>query len=230
MPIKFRPYILKLLVVVLFAQVGYAEPYLHPKLKNKEKVVRKIFILRPRIEIQKQGMKGAESLFKEAADCGAALNSLISGILRNNGLDVLTDIPISQNGMLEENANYVMSDIQSLYDRIELVLNKKPKGVRKGRFSLGADVARLDPQSSSDAFVIIRGYGIKLTKGRQAYSWFVPTANPWPSVFVSIAFVDSRTGDVLFFTNLRRIGNPVEADRLLAKRIQRELAAFPFQK
>src|SRR5580765_1838321 len=222
---KSRSHIWKLLAgILLCTQAGYAGPYLHPKLKNREKVVHKVFILRPRIEFQKQSMKGAESMLKEADECGAALQTIISSTLRENGLDVLAGIPAAQSGTPEEDANYAVADVESLYDRIEPVLNKKPQDVRNGRFSLGGDVARLDLQSSSDAFVIIHGYGIMLTKGKQAYAWIVPTANPWPSMFVSIAFVDSRTGDVLFFTSLKKIGNPVEADRLLAKRIQKALA------
>lgn len=227
---KLRSHLWKLLAgILLCTQAAYAGPYLHPKLKSREKVVRKVFILRPRMEFQKQSMKGAESMFKEADECGAALQTIVSGALQENGLDVLAGVPAAQNGTSEEDANYAVADVESLYDRIEPVLNKKPQDVRNGRFSLGGDVARLDLQSSSDAFIVIRGYGIKLTRGKQAYAWIVPTGNPWPSMSVSIAFVDSRTGDVLFFTRLKKIGNPVEADRLLARRIQKALADFPFQ-
>ena len=105
---------------------------------------------------------------------------------------------------------------------------RKPKDVRKGRFSIGDDVLRLDRAERGDALVFIRANGIMLTKARKVLGLLVPGVVPWSTISISIALVDSKTGEVLFFSKVKAIGDFVKSpEQVLSKPVRKSFKNFP---
>lgn len=211
--------LLLLLPFMVGSQARLAAQYFNPEVQ--EKLVRRVLILPPRVQVQKLGMRGVEIMSRESEDYGTMIQMVVSTALKENGFDVLVPPASSQAGQGDDHPMYIIADIQSQYDRIEPLLNRKPKDIRKGRFSLGDEVLKVDPGRSTDALVFIRAYAVRLTKGKQVFGLLVPTLNPWPNMTVSIVLVDSKSGDVLFFTKASTIGDPSRRTQVLAKPIRK---------
>jgi hypothetical protein len=204
-----------------------ANQYAHPSLKSKEKTVRKLLLLPPRVQIQRQGMKGSEGMIKEAGDFGQAVSSLVAGQLAQEGCEVIFNQAVREPSTSDENTKFALTDIQNKYDRIEAVISRKPKDVRKGRFSIGDDVLAMNLAERGDALVFVRVNGIVLTKGRKIFGLLVPGTLPWSTVFISIALVDSKTGDVLYFSKIKAIGDFVGApEQVLSKPVRKSFKNF----
>jgi hypothetical protein len=220
-----------LLLLILLSAVAQSSPraqYLHPRLRSREVNLRTALILPPVVSIQREGMKGATSMIRESEEVGAGLSEIVSAALREKQISATSE-PFSAAALSETGElKYVLADIQKRYDRLEPLLLKKATDVGRGRFSLGDEVAKLDANDSADALVFIRASGTKLTTGKKLYGIFVPGSGLWSRLSVSLAIVDSKTGDILFLAKFKVKGKFVEQpQQVLAQSVRKALQEFP---
>lgn len=223
--------IFTLLLLILLSAVAQPSPraqYLHPWLRSREANLRTVFILPPGVSIQREGLKGSIPMIKESEEVGAGLSEIVSAALLEKQISATSE-PFSAAALSEAGElKYALADIQKRYDRLEPLLLKKAKDVDKGRFSLGDEVAKLDAADSADALVFIRASGIKLTTGKKLYGIFVPGSGLWSRLSVSLAIVDSKTGDILFLAKFKIKGNFVEQpQQSLAQSVRKALQELP---
>ena len=104
---------------------------------------------------------------------------------------------------------------------------KKPKDVKKGRFTLGDEVLNLNLDKTTDAIVFVRGQGQKLTKGKSTFSILTLSLN-LPYLMLTIGIVDAHTGDVLVFATPVAIADVTSPDdKRLRKAIEKSLQKLP---
>ena len=209
-------YLLAVGLLLLAASVGVGNqapvrpgPYLHPKLKAKEVNIQKVVVLPSIVTMTKQGVRGAEGMSKEEDEAANGLDSRVSADLTSSGLAV--EAPFTE-GALKGNdeLKYALADVQKKFDELAPKLYKKPKDVRKGRFSLGDMVAVLNSKGNADALVIIRSQGVKVTKGKGMLTGgLVGLAASKNATFTTdVVLVDAKNGDVLFLDGFITSGIP----------------------
>jgi hypothetical protein len=93
----------------------------------------------------------------------------------------------------------VVDDLQKQFDATTNEMVRKSKDVRKGRFSLGDNVAKLTQGENVDALVFVRASGQVLTGGKKAFGMLVGGA-AFDMVQILIGVVDAKNGDVLYFS------------------------------
>jgi hypothetical protein len=206
-----RPKISYLLVAGLLLLAAPAQGYefLHPKLKAKEVNVRTVVVLPSIVKMTKQGVKGAEGMAKEEEEATSALASGVAAALTKSGLSVET--PFTEEALNNNNElKYALADVQRKFDEIAPQLYRKPKDVRKGRFSLGDMVAVLNSKGSADALVIVRADAQKQTKGRSFMTGgLAGMAFSGSATFIThVVLVDAKNGDILFLGNYISRGIP----------------------
>ena len=170
----------------------------HPDLKSGKAVVKNVVILPPNVRIVKNGVKAVEEMTAESRALELALEPLIAGGLNSRHCDV-NDKAFS-NDALEKDSDlkYAVADLQKKFDEMLPQLERKPKDIRKGRFTLGDDVAKLNPGGTADALVFVRGHGQIVTGGKAFLTAMAHTYTGSFAVY-QIAVVDARTGAVLYF-------------------------------
>ncbi len=200
---------------------------LHPKLKKKEITIRKIMIMPARIELVKQGMKGGEEMIGESEVVSAAIHQLITNILLNRKFEIV-ESPFTPEAMREdEKLGYSLNDVQSRFDNLSVNLFKKSKDVKKGRFTMGDEIADFNPDGAADAIVFIRGTGTILTGGKKVFGHlaFGPKDS---SAQLRISLVDARLGDVLYSANIRVLGDIASRpEKKLTKPLTKSLKKLP---
>lgn len=197
--------------------------YLHPKVSGKETSIRNVVILPARVEIVKQSMKGPEGMAAESDLLSARVTQLITEAFAAKHIGAL---PVASSVDITEK-KYLLSDIQARYDGLLPKLIKKPKDVKKGRFSLGDEVLNLNLDKSTDAIVFVRGQGQKLSSGKKAFS--ILTLSPsFPFLSLTISVVDAHTGDVLVFaTPAAWVDATSPDDKRLRSAIEKSLKKLP---
>jgi hypothetical protein len=176
-------------------------------LRTGEKTVKNVLILPPETTVTKSGMKGAETLVAESQALGAGLAYIVGEVLSERGCNVLPD-PFRSDAM-DQNADlkYALSDLQSRYDKIQVLLVKKPKDVRAGRFSLGDEVANFSPGAAADGLVFVRARGYVPTTGLKTFVVLTGMGVMYSHVWLDISVVDAQTGTILYFAKPTFSGN-----------------------
>jgi hypothetical protein len=209
-------YLLGVGLVLLAASVGVGGPppvrpgpYLHPKLKAKEIKIQKVALLPSIVTMTKQGVKGSEGMSTEEDQSSSQLSSRVSADLTSSGLSVQT--PFTEADLKgNDELKYALADVQKKYDEVAPQIYRKPKDVRKGRFSLGDMVAVLNSKGDADALVITRSVGVKLTKGKGMLTGGLIglAASKSASFTTYVVLVDAKNGDVLFLDEFLTSGIP----------------------
>jgi len=223
---------IKLLLLTLFAVFAALTPgalhaqYLHPKISGKEINIRKVVVLPARVEIVRQGMKGPEGMAAESDLLSTRVTQLIIESLAARHVSASTDATTNP-GEADAQKKYQLSDIQSRYDALLPKIIKKPKDVKKGRFSLGDEILNLNLDKSTDAIVFVRGQGQRLTKGKTAFSILTMSLN-FPYLALTIGIVDAHTGEVLVYANPVAIADAMsENEKPLRSSIEKSLKKLP---
>lgn len=217
------------LSVMLLSLGSAAAQDLHPKLKSKEKVIRQALILPPKVELSKQGMKGAEGMLKESEEVAARLSQVVAKEIGRKNIKTL-DSPFTDAALAEnQEMKYALADLQTRYDELLPKLRKNSKDVKQGRFTLGDAVASLNPGGSADVLVLVRASGASLTKGKTTFGLLVGGAT-MSEMAVSLALIDARTGEVLYFAKFYVQGNFLKeqnTDRVIGEPVARALGKLP---
>ena len=224
-------FFLSLAVLTLLAPGLFAQQ-LNPKLEKKEKTIKNVLILPAKVELVKSGMKGGEGMLKESDQVAVELPKLVVAALQKKGYTVLDD-PFTTS-VLDDHSDlkFALADIQSRYDVLGKQLWRKPKDVKKGRFTLGDEVSKVNPDGRADTLIFIRAVGQKNTGGKKALG--VALMNPFflmDVMLVSISVVDAQSGEVLATAQTVGTGDFVgKTERSLAKRIEKSLNKLPAPK
>ncbi len=200
------------LASLFVAGVALCKEALHPKIRSREAPIHRIVVLPVKVDISKQGVKGAEGQGKEEEFSATEFTSAVSAALNAVGMQVQT--PYSEESLRDNNdLKYAIADVQTKFDQIAPQLFKREKDVEKGRFSLGDTVAVLNAKGDADAFVFVRAAGTKQTKGKAFMTGGVlGMALSGAIVFRShIAVVDAKSGDVLFMSDFLTRGVPKDS-------------------
>ncbi len=203
---------LALLTVGISASITRAQ-YLHPKLANKQTVVRNVVILPAKIDVVRNSMKGPEGMAAESDQLSQRAEDAVSAVLLDkHGVKRLA-APATSEG--ESQQKYNVADFQTKFNELLPKIMKKKSDVKKGRFSMGDEVLNLNLDKNADAIIFIRGQGQKLTGGKQTFGVLVSGEHAY--LKMQIGIVDAHTGEVLLFTDPILVGDPTTAvDRLRA--------------
>jgi hypothetical protein len=183
-------------------------------------------VLPARVEIVKQSMKGPEGMAAESDLLSTRITQLIIESLAAKRMSALPDAS-TNSGEVDTQRKYQLSDIQSRYDALLPKIIKKPKDVKKGRFSLGDEILNLNLDKGTDAIVFIRGHGQKLTKGMKTFSILTMSMN-LPYLMLTIGIVDAHTGEVLAYANPVAIADATGGnEQPLRSAIEKSLKKLP---
>lgn len=223
---------IKLILFALFSICAALTPgalnaqYLHPKVTGKEVNIRNVVVLPARVEIVKQGMKGPEGMAAESDLLSTRVTELVVESLAAKRMSASTDAS-TNSGEADIQKKYQLSDIQAQYDALLPKIIKKPKDVKKGRFSLGDEILNLNLDKSTDAIVFVRGKGQRLTKGKTAFSILTMSLN-FPYLALTIGIIDAHTGEVLVYANPVAITDATgKSDKALRSAIDKSLQKLP---
>ena len=210
----FAGLVLATLALSLTAQAAQFE---HPDLKSGKTLVRSVLILPPQVKVTKAGVKGQEPLIEESQQLEAALTGIVAKVLEEKGCKVLEN-PFAPAGLEKDpDLKYALADIQGRFDALREQLNRKPKDVRTGRFTLGDEVSKFNPGAAADALVFIRGEGVLLTGGKVVFSALAGgRARAQMQIKLNIAVVDARSGAILYY------GDPTVLGSFLMKNFMKD--------
>ncbi len=147
----------------LFAQ------FEHPDLKSGKKQVRSMLMLPVQVEITKVGMHGAEPMMQESLEVQKALTPVLANVLQKQGYTV--DQETMSPAALEKDptVRYTVDDLQKKFDGELKQMARKSKDVRKARYTLGDEVAKLPAGDKFDALLFSRATGEVKTGGKKAF-------------------------------------------------------------
>jgi hypothetical protein len=211
-------------MVLLVSAAGWAQ-FEHPDLKGGKTVVKSALILPPNVKIVKKGVKGNEEMTEESRLIEGALPSLITSVLQEHQCAVDDKVLAADALEKDPDLKYAVADLQKRFDEMFSQLERKPKDVRKGRFTMGDEVAKLNPGGAIDAMVFVRGYGQVNTGGKVFLSALAGAAAYNASVY-HIVVVDARSGVVLYY-GVAWAGNPAKSPDSSRKSIRKSFKEFP---
>jgi hypothetical protein len=227
---------MKLKLLALFVVFAALTPgmlhaqYLHPKVSGKEISIRNVVVLPARVEIVRQSMKGPEGMAAESDLLSVRVTQLIIEALAAKHVTASTNASTNASSISSDadtQKKYLLSDIQSRYDLLLPKIAKKPKDVKKARFSLGDEVLNLNLDKSTDAIIFVRGHGQKLTKGKKAFSLLTFSLD-LPYLLLTIGMVDAHTGEVLVYANPVAITDATsQNEKSLRNAIEKSLKKLP---
>ncbi len=198
--------------LILLCSVKALAQFEHPDLKSHKKQVHSLLFMPAQVKLTKVGMKGAEPMMEESRQTEVALSSVIGNVLQQLGYKVDQESlapPVLQK---DSDLRYTVDDLQKKFDDELQRMNRKAKDVRKGRFTLGDEVAKLPAGEGVDALLFVRAEGQVLTGGKKAFGFLV-TGAVNDMAMMHFGVVDAKTGDVLYFARpvaLRNIAKDSE--------------------
>jgi hypothetical protein len=198
-------------------------------LKTGKRQVKNILILPPEANVVKTSMKGSEPLLAEAQALGAEISPIVREILAKKGCNILPDAfgpdTLEQNSDLK----YALSDLQTQYDNLRVLVMKRPKDVRSGRFSLGDEVINLSQGAAADGLVFVRARGTVPTTGLKTFVVLTGMGIAYSHVSLDISVVDAQTGTILYFVKQRSSGNFVESQQNIRVAVSNSFSGFRSQ-
>lgn len=199
--------------------------YQSQDLTTRAVTAKTILILPAEATVLKSSVKGFEPITDEAQTLGSEVISMVGKTLSEKGCEIFQDPSFSADA-LDRNADlkYALANLQSQYDKLQVLVLKRPKDVVTGRFSLGEEVTNFGPGASADALVFVRARATIPTKGMKTLVVLSAMGNPFSHVSIDIAVIGAQTGKVLYFAkpvfNGDFVGKPEEMKEPIAKSLQ----------
>jgi len=217
-------------VLFLFAlPTTLVAQYQQPDLKSGKKLVKNILILPPEASLMKSGMKGSEPLVAESQALETGLSSIVRQTLSDKGCNMLPDAFSPDALNQDPDLKYALSDLQTRYDKLQVLLKKKPKDVRTGRFSLGDEVANFSPGAAADGLVFVRAKGVVPTTGLKTFVVFTGMGVTYSHLSLDISVVDAQTGAILYFAKPGFSGNFIGNPDSMKETINRSFSDLRLQ-
>jgi hypothetical protein len=213
------------LALTLFLCTTMWAQFEHPDLKSGKIVVKNAIILPPNVRIVKSGVKSTDELLDDSHLIENALPPLITSVLQERQCAVNDKALASDVVEKDDDLKYAVADIQKQFDELFPKLQKKPKDIREGRFSMGDAVAKLNPGGTVDALVFVRGFGHVSTGGKVLLSMGGYAA--YSATSYHIVVVDARNGTVLYYGVAVQGGNPATHPDGSRHSIEKSFKNFP---
>ncbi|MGA9529856.1 MAG: hypothetical protein WBS24_17215 [Terriglobales bacterium] len=213
-----------LAALLLLSPIAAVAQFEHPDIKSGKKHVHSLLCMPVQVELTRVGMKGSESMLQESLETEQALTPVIANVFQQLGF--LVDLNALAQPVLEKDADlrYAVDTLQKRFDSELKRMNQKAKDVRKGRYSLGDEVANLPAGDGVDALLFVRVRGRVLTGNKKAFSFLVPGGGVFDMTFMQLGIVDAKTGEVLYFARpvvLKNISDDAEkASRAIRKSLK----------
>ena len=215
-----------LIAILVIAPHQIRAQYLHPRVSGKQARIQNVVIVPARVEIVRQSMKGPEGMAAESDLLSTRVTQLITEALQAKQIKASITVP-GGDGEADAKKKYALSDLQARYDALLPKIMKKPKDVKKGRFTLGDEILNLNLDQSTDAIIFVRGQGQKLTSGKKAFS-ILTFSLDLPYLLLTIGIVDAHTGEVLVFaTPLAVTDATSQNEKPLRKAIEKSFKKLP---
>jgi len=211
---------------VLFLSTAASAQFENPDLKSRKIVVKTAVILPPDVKVLKSGVKGSEELVEEERKIEGTLPPIIGAVMQERHCSADGNSLNSAALEKDQELKYAVADLQKRFDELFPQLRRKPKDIRKGRFTLGDEVAKLNPSGATDALVFVRGFGQSNTGGKVFLSALAGVSVFSGAVF-HVVVVDARTGVVLYYGESVQPQDPVKNPAKTQKAIDRSFKNFP---
>jgi hypothetical protein len=209
-----------------WAGVASGQTTVNPKLAKAPDS--KVCLLPLEASLTKAGMKGGEGMIKESEEWAVKMSAMIRKAFMASGAAIIADYSEGQPPP-EENVRQVVVQLEQKYDGISVQLRKRPGDVRKGRFSLGDDVALLPCAAQAEFLVFAQARGTLLTGSRKVVGFMIggvmSLASTRSDLWLSL--VDAKSGEVAAFTHLELVAREkfaTKPEEAYGKYLQRELA------
>jgi hypothetical protein len=168
--------------------------HLHPRLKSRKVALRTVALVPLKVDFVRLAVTGPESSSREADTLTSRLSKAAVLLLGERGIQV--DESAFDRLLQDDEGRYALADLQSRYDRISAPMQRKPKDVRKGRFTLGDHVSIIASKLDVSAFLFVRAVGSSMSGAARAIN---PLAGMFrQQIAYEVTIVDAVTGDVLF--------------------------------
>jgi hypothetical protein len=206
----------------------YAAQYTNPKLTSGEVTVTRVCVMPAAAELNRVGMKGKESMTQESDTWSVELQKVVETHLKEIGVTITSTGMSSEDLEKNDRLRQTVLQIQQKYDSVSTQMTQKPKDIKKGRYTLGDEVALLPCSANSDAVVFVKGVGSVVTGGKKAFGILVGPVFAGQSTSMGalrITFADAKSGEILAYTGLANDGKRFEADPEAAygKKLGKEL-------
>ena len=215
------------IILLAFLVMPAWSQFEHPDLKSGKAVVKTLVILPPNVRFVKNGVKSVEEMPEVSRDLENALPPLITEALNQKHYEV-NDKAFSSDALEKDSdLKYAVADLQKRFDEVLPQMQRKPKDVRKGRFTLGDEVAKLNPGGTADALIFVRGFGQEVTGGK-AFLSAMAHSYTYSGLFYQIAVVDAHTGNVLYYGVAGGLGGGmVKTSKGAGKSLEKFFKNFP---
>lgn len=175
-------------------------PHLNSKIVDKRISIRKAVLFPAQVSFTRVGGKGYEGGLAAADQLAAVLYSTVSKELSLRGIELSAN-PLEQ--ATRDDTKYAVADLQAHYDNVAVQLERKPKQVAGGGFTLGDEVAKFGPGATADVLIFLRGSGQVATPARTVIA-LAGMRFPETEFRGEMTFVDAKTGEVLVFVRFTR--------------------------
>jgi len=196
--------------------------YTSPKLASGQVTVANVCVMPAQGQLSRVGMKGREGMSEESDTWGLQLQSVVEKHLKEIG-EKITSTGMSPSELeTNDKLRQLVLQVQQKFDTVATQMNRKPKDIKKERYTMGDEVALLPCSANSDALAFVEGTGSVLTGGKKAFGTLV--AGPSHSdATLRVTFVDAKSGDVLAYTFLYNNGKfEQDAEAAYGKRLGKE--------
>jgi hypothetical protein len=216
-----------LLVVLLMA--GCARPVRARPELSEGKHHRTISILPPLVTISKSRMSGGEGLVAESLMMEDRILALLSSELTGKGYQTSDTLTLEKLDQAPE-LRAAVTDLQARHDELLPVISRDPRGVAKGRFSLGGDVPAVGGAAGTDLLAFARAQGLVVSGGRKTFEGILSLGQRVPRnwLAIRITVVDARDGRVMATVNGFAFGGFLkQPDEVVGRALHKAFRKFP---
>ena len=202
-----------ILTVAIVSPGSSAKTHLHPRLKLKQKTVRRVAFIPPTAEMRIKRLKGANVDESESATLASGIAVVVSDALRMRGWEVDDNVFSDKTLLGKENLKNLVNNLRARHETLVREMAHRSKDVNQGRYSLGPEIAALKTETTADVLVFVHGTAIRFPLGGILLS---------PPV-LHITLIDPDNGEVLCYTMV----SGARFNSALEKKIAKELREVP---
>ncbi len=202
---KFKRGIWSVTASALVFTATAAAQYESPEMKAGQLHMQSALIVPPEVVLEKSGFKSSDLMLDASRNIEGELSADVAQVLKEQGYNVVPN-PFTTDALdADSDLKYALSDLQKQFDSLNILMQEKPKDVRKDRFTMGDAVNKISSGGAADVLVFTRGNGRQITGGLMAAE-IIAGFGPSPYFHLQIAVVDAHTGSVLYYGK-NNVGN-----------------------
>lgn len=214
-----------IMVVLLFSVGASASTpswsYENPNIRAGEIQIRSACMMPAEGKLSKLGMKGHEGMSKASDAWSTELQNIVESHLKLAGIELVPLAGTFDSSASDDEMKQLVLQLQGKYDEIHGQIERKPKDIRKSRFTLGDEVALLPCDAKADVLVFVEGTGQVLTGGKKAMGLLVGPSNS--TAHLSLAMADAKTGEILAFVRMDNGGKFVhDSEKAYGKALDKQ--------